>query len=131
MSDRRFLAFTPFDGGYIGSGVSPHSATVRYSYTVPAGRMAVLESAFVETTRATAPTTAGQARCYVVITRNGESSLIILEATIFSSTVGVTEWATLGTPITLVGGDAVTLRTIDTSTGGTCNYTGSVMISQY
>lgn len=131
MSDRRFLAFTPSDGGYIGTGVGPHSTTVRYTYTVPAGRVAVLEAVFVEVTRATAPTTAGQARCYVVVTRNGASSLILVEATIFTSTVGVTEWATLGTPITLLSGDNVTLRTIDGSTGGTCNYTGSVMISQY
>jgi len=109
----------------------PHTVTDRLTYTVPAGKRALLELAQVKLYRVTAATTAGIARIILALTPSGGSTEYILEAHIRGNTVGDKDSAEIASALILMAGDALVLKTVDPSTGGTIDYVGSYKITEF
>ena len=107
---------------YEGIDVAPHSATTRLSYTVPAGKKAVVELLQARVYRSSTATASSLTRAWFTLIPSGGTPKIILMATIRSNNVGDKEVAQIGTTLTLFPGDKLEGGTGDLSTGGTCDY---------
>jgi len=107
---------------YYGQGVSPHAVTTRLTYTVPAGKKAMVEVMQVRVRRASAATTVGLAGAYVMLTPSGGVIKEILDTGINDNTVNARDNNALGGTMVLCTGDQLDLKTYDLSTGGTCDY---------
>lgn len=116
---------------YNAAAIAPHVATVRWTYTVPAARFAVVEFLHVSLTRQTAAAPVGEAIAAIGIIPSGGALSRILQVVIFTNAVGDKDHAEWGGRILLAAGDALEGRTIDTSTGGTFRYLVSARISEY
>jgi len=109
-------------GVWSGSGVAPHAATQRLSYTVPSGKKAIIEVLECSVIRKTAATTAGVMQGYAVLTPYGGPPTTFLVAWIETNTVDARSDRFLGGAVTLFAGDVLALKTLDLSTGGTGSY---------
>jgi hypothetical protein len=116
------LAFVAFD-------VAPHAFTQRWSYTVPAGRMALLAFFECGVWRAGAPTTAGRARAQVLIVR-GVANVVAIAQITPVSTQNMDSFSSAPLMV-LTDGWTVYGYTEDTSTGGTVNYAVSALIQEF
>jgi hypothetical protein len=112
-------------------GISPHALTERWSYTVPAGKKAMVELLQVKVERRTAATTPGQAQAYVFITPYGGSTRYMLNAVIWTNGAGDKDVQTITGTLALYQGDVISGQTQDTSNGGTCYYFLSYKISEF
>lgn len=96
-----------------GAEPAAHAATVRWTYTVPAGRMAVVEHAYVEV----APTTAAlQCFAWVVVVDSGGTDVIAL--VMARSTTAIYERSILSPQVTLDEGEKLEGRTVNTDSVG-------------
>jgi len=116
---------------YEAAGVAPHGATTRWTYTVPAGKKAIMEYAFLSLTRSGAPTTVGTAFCFLYYQPSGGSSHILYDASLRDATVGNVKEIASPTSLMLNAGDAVRGYTQDTSTGGTIDYILNVKFTEF
>ena len=116
---------------YQASGVAPHIATSRASYTVPAGRKARVTSYKLQTDRATAATTAGKVGVYALYTPSGQGALTVRLSYSLSNTVGFTDEINSPGFDILLPGDVLAIYTVDASTGGTMNYDLAVNILEF
>lgn len=115
---------------YAANNVAPHVATQRWSYTVPSGKKAWLESLFLFVIRQTAATAAGRSGCAITVTQDALMvNLLNNEFTdntvnhlkdMFATNFGI-----------LVAGNVVTGWTFDESTGGTMGYTIAAKLTQF
>jgi len=96
--------------------------TTRLTYTVPAGKKAMVEVMQVRVRRASAATTVGLAGAYVMLTPSGGVIKEILDTGINDNTVNARDNNALGGTMVLCTGDQLDLKTYDLSTGGTCDY---------
>jgi len=116
---------------YHGEDVAPHVQTTRWSYTVPYGKKAFVESAFVYVERATAAGTARLAQSQIEIQPFGQSTNYLLLVALRTNTVGDHDHEAMGNGPILLVGDAVGGYTVDTSTGGTVDYTMDAKITEF
>jgi len=119
--------FTPVNNNYSGDSVAPHSVTDRWSYTCPAGRIAMVMLVFLEMMRQTAPTTAGQAALEMIL--SGTVRICDIRET--TSTVGVVKYFGYGQGAILIAGQTILARTQDGSTGGGYMYTLSANVMEF
>jgi cytoskeletal protein CcmA (bactofilin family) len=99
-------------------GVAPHADTNRWTYTVPASRIAIVRSANCTSVRTAAPVAAGYAGAYIQI----NSTMFLLITIESNATVGtLPRNAFLGEGAILVAADTLKGFTYDTGNGGTYN----------
>jgi hypothetical protein len=104
------------------NGTAPHSATQRWTYTVPTGKKAMLEALDGLICIVTAATTASRRKIYVRLTKSGGGSADIMNLQILTNSVGDVQTKTLGTSLLMLQGDSLTGYTADESTDGTVDY---------
>lgn len=111
----------------------PHSATVRETYTVPAGRKAYLESVQCSIVRRTAATAAGRPMAYCALIPSGQGSSTPLQAFLdLSQNVAADRQdLTLSSSMQLGAGDRIDLATLDDSTGGTVAYFLAAKLTEF
>jgi len=101
----------------VGAGISPHSDTERWTYTVPAGKKAIVESLQTTMIRKTAATTAGRPYAHIIV-----AGIAFLKAVIIGNAIGDRSDPTVGPAMVLVAGETITANTADDSTGGTVDF---------
>jgi hypothetical protein len=100
---------------YSAANLAPHSLTERWSYTVPASRIAIIAHTHLAIMRYTAPTAASGARAWI------EPAFIDLVYEI-TANVGVMNRGVMGQSSVLVAGEVCKSKTADDSTNGSYNY---------
>jgi hypothetical protein len=108
----------------------PHAATTRWSYTVPKGKKAYLESAYVKLIRRTAATTAGWAVFYVGYT-GANSSGNIMKAVMITNNIGDTDKDRLAGPLLMEEGDGLCAQSQDLSVDGLIGYISGAKITEF
>jgi hypothetical protein len=102
--------------------IAPHSATVRWTYTVPTARKAMLQLIEVYLYRDTVATTLGYSDVWINMTPSGGSTYILVDAQLFVNTIGAAGPSPVSSGIILLPGDAVSGVDFDSSTAGTMSF---------
>lgn len=102
--------------------VAPHGDTSWFSYTVPAGRKFLLLVARVQLYRSTAGAPNAFAQAYIGLTPSGGLQTNIVNAVLNTNTITAQDRETAPAGIIMSAGDALTLNTNDSSTGGSISY---------
>jgi len=100
---------------YSGDGLAPHAPTLRWSYTVPTGVRAILESLFCLCYRWSAPTTSSMVFCYIWV-----GSAVLAFAMFEDPAQFAQDKDCQGFSMHLDEGETVTGYTGDMSTDGSC-----------
>jgi hypothetical protein len=106
----------------------PHTVTIRWTYTVPAARKAIVGPGSNMIDRVTAAAPAGRIGATV---GNNAGTLWISDIETFGNTVAFDQSQAIGTGFLISAGYILTWGTADLSTGGTVNYTCGVAIMEY
>jgi len=109
--------FTNQRNNYDGASVGPHGWTERWTYTVPANRIAIMTHGSVQVTRQVAAGTLGMVQAVISV---GGTDQIAVE--MFNNTVGARSQMNEGWCCVAKAGEIIRAVTIDGSTGGTCAY---------
>jgi len=112
-------------------GVTPHGATDRLTYTVPAGKKALIEQADAKIWRQTAATTAGEVFVAFTVTPGGGSQQFVMRDAFFTNAVNDSAKLSMSPNMTLKAGDVFTIATFDGSTGGTTRYRLGYKLTEY
>lgn len=112
---------------YNSANVAPHASTIRSTYTVPVGRKFLIDTARVLAMVETVATGRGRPGIYVQLSSN----LYVVFALLLTNLVGDSKNEIIGSGITLLAGDTVSLITSDNSTGGSLTYVGSLHGVEY
>ncbi len=112
------------------TGVAPHILTVRSTYTVPPNRRAVLTSGWIKQFRATAAAPVGFMQSGLYASINGVVSQV-LEIDNIDNAIGPRYIVSSPFQVWLNAADIITLRTRDTSTGGTMDFSGSFSYMEF
>lgn len=110
---------------------APHGATDRWSYTVPAGRKAQLEYAFVRTRRTNLATTPNDFDALLRINPAGGGTIVLVLMPVATNTVEAGMTVSVSGPITLNTGDRLFATTIDQSVDGLVTYTITAKLLEY
>lgn len=116
---------------YQATGVAPHGATTRFSYTVPAGKKLVLEAAQNTALRATAAAPVGLYQSVALIVLIDANQPWLSYAWSLDNTVGARTAMNFAGPVSLLAGEQLITSTSDASTGGTVNYAAAVKGTEY
>ena len=116
---------------YRAGAIAPHGATVRWTYTVPASRMALVEMVSLIILRDAAPTTASYGLVYLSYFPSGGSAQFATEVIEITATVGVPQQVLIGQGMLLKAGDALSGNTNDLSTGGTYFYEVTMVATEF
>ena len=113
--------------GFFTSGVAPHTATTRWTYTVPANRKFVVGLIQNLVIRLSVATTAGETAAYNQYTPNGGGMVTTLVAINYGNAAsnGMNTVGSSGQVIN--AGDVINGQTYDTSTGGTNTFGTSLV----
>ena len=111
--------FTVVAKSYNGQGIAPHAWTNRWSYTVPANRLAILSGGQVSLYRATAAGTAALTQAEIW---DDTAKKEIYIATIRTNTVGDHRDLPITGEAVFLAGEAFISDTTDASTTGTIDY---------
>jgi hypothetical protein len=103
-------------------GQAPLTVTDEWTYTVPAGRKAFIEYAFIRIMRRTAATSGTEYGAYISYLPSGGSVKNLLWIYIENNTIESKETALLGQGAILYAGDKIDGYVYDGSTGGTVDY---------
>lgn len=95
--------------------IAPAAYTTRWTYTVPAGRKAFIDSGSINVNRVTVAAPVGVARATI----ETPASSIILAVFATSNIAGDIQRASVGGSLLILAGTAIVGTTEDTSTGGT------------
>jgi hypothetical protein len=114
--------------GWNGSGIAPHAATQRATYTVPSNYRARAAYISLYVVRTTAPSTAGESRVYVTVTPAGGSETTILISGINTNSVGARAGTAHSDGFVLKGGDVLKIYSSDASTGGNNEYLAQIQL---
>jgi hypothetical protein len=110
---------------------APHADTQRWTYTVPAGKKALVEAAQLLTLRDAAATTLGRAEASILITPSGGALNRMLRTLHLINTVGERVDIFIGEAGSLLAADQIQATTEDSSTGGTMGYFATAKIMEY
>ena len=113
-----------------GSVVAPHGATTRWTTTVSAGTKAFIENTHGYVDRQTVAAPGLNVVLWVRIT-SGADTATILFARSDQSAVGPLLDRSVAGAITLYAGEVFEGLTIDSSTGGTCNFSLSTKLTTF
>lgn len=102
--------------------VAPHTTTVRWTYTVPAGKKAVLESLMMSVIRVTAAAPQVTAVAHLNYTPSGGSQTLLAQAVLTTNGVNDIQQQTITSLGEMLAGDVVSADDVDSSTGGTVSY---------
>lgn len=127
-SDRNGTAQTIVYGA---NGVTPHAQTVRASYTVPAGRKAVVEASFCQMYRDNVAAPVNIVTASLYYTKSGGAAQQVLNAFSGNNTLWSGDHVYEGWSLRLFAGDAITLYTSDASTGGTNTFNLFARATEY
>jgi len=115
---------------YSAAGVAPHGETTRFTYTVPAGKLALVASVVASAVRVTAAAPVGYAFAAVKLNDGTVNAPIVIAAEI-GNTVD-SDARMNGTPqLVALAGTVITGTTADGSTGGTFNYELGAIIYEF
>lgn len=133
QASRQWYDRTPATKGksYGASGVAPHVATQRWTYTVPANRKAMLESAQIVQMRETAAGPVGRSSSYIATTTSDAVSAVAAYAVMILNAVGNPIADSKPLQAVLIAGDVVSGNTEDLSTGGTVFYQCNAKLTEY
>lgn len=108
---------------YAAAAVGPHGNTNRWTYTVPAGKVAIVEQLLSILIRDTATATPANAVAFVNYTPNGLTAVQVVRAT--QNTLGVVGQMDKdrANVFSMQAGDVLAAQTLDGSTGGAYTYT--------
>lgn len=126
--DRNATALTV---GFLVGPIGPHGATVRDSYTVPAGRKTIINAIDIVLLRTTATAAGPQVQSYYTYIPNGGVDQIIIFNSILLGTVGDRASNQLGLEFVMYPGDELTITTGDASAGGGVFYSNHAMITEF
>jgi hypothetical protein len=113
------------------SSASPHSQTLRLTYTCPSGKKAMVELLSGRVTRVSAATTPDVVLAEWALTPSGGTEKSILQARLITNNVGDTREHSIGSTLILNAGDALKGYTQDSSVGGACHYYLSYKITEF
>lgn len=116
---------------YYSTAIAPHTLTTRWTYTVPTGKKALLEFALVKAIRSVAATTAGTVYAYLSLTPSGLTVVVLGVIELMANSVGDHDASLVGQSIVLGAGDALLAATLDTSTGGTVDYSLAAKLTEF
>ncbi len=109
------------NAAYFNVGLAPHSGTSRISFSVPAGKVYVIDLIMFRTRRQTVATTVGYVTVDANFTRNSVQAGLLQQSwsnnTQFFQVVDIHPCQ-----IWLKAGDSLGVSTLDASTGGTVQY---------
>lgn len=110
---------TSKQSSYVGGPLAPHSVTTRWTYTVPAGKKAYVESCYVDIIRGSAATSGPSCKAFIRVTTS-DSTIGTLCATGGEfNTLNALISQTVSNVGLLAAGDLVQSDSYDNSTGGT------------
>lgn len=109
----------------------PHATTMRWSYTVPTGKKAFIESYEIFEQIVTAAGTPGTRIIQLRITPSGGSITVWVFLVLKSNNPGDTQSVFAGHSGILLAGDVLQSDTYDDSTGGTVAYIASSKITEF
>lgn len=112
------------------TGFAPHVFTDRNTYTVPAGKRALLTSATIAIQRVTAAAPIGRYQNTIYVTLNAAAADVCRIIAI-DNTVNFINQMSLGLQVWLAAGDTIKWATEDLSTGGTVSYWGSFTYTEF
>jgi len=116
---------------YLGTGITPHTATERWTYTVGANKKAWLELLIAQVQRATAATTAGIPQVSIFFTPSGGSETSLVWSWERGNAVG-NKCTMVASGVGILGsGDIIRSTTFDDSTGGTMDYAAIAKITEF
>lgn len=117
--------------GYDAPTVAPHTVEVRWSYTVPKGKKAIIEGVYVKLIRRNVADPVGFASCHVdFLEKGGSANPPILKAMIVTNVAGDMDKDVLE-GITMYEGDKISGVTQDLSTGGSIAYMTGCKITEF
>jgi len=111
--------------------VDPHALAERWAYTVPTGKMALVEVMQSSVHRTKAATSASYAGAYVRYTPSGEAYGNFLEAFLITNAVGDRADKIIGHSMLIYAGDKLQGYTYDLSTGGECYFMVNAKITEF
>lgn len=107
---------------YDAAAVAPHAQTTRWTYTVPAGKKAQLQTSTFMLERDAAAAPAGYTRSQIVYTPSGGGNFAIYVVEFVNAGVDANRSSNIGLGMTLLAGDQLISQTQDGSTGGSVAY---------
>ena len=102
---------------YNAGSITPHTYTARWTYTVAAGKKAIMEFATILISTQTVASVNGSREGYLRVTSPSSATLLYLVHT--SNTASSLGFIVYPTQPTFYAADAITGNTFDNSTGGT------------
>lgn len=117
--DRTMVSRTSY---YSSGAIAPHGITERWTYTVPTGKKAFVQSLLAVAQRITAAAPVSQYAALVTVTPNGGTLARVLLALLLTNNVGDSAREHYGASGALAAGDVLASSTVDLSTGGTVDY---------
>lgn len=115
---------------YIGTGIAPHAATQRLSFTPSAGYRGLIRAISMQIYRVTAAGTLSTSGVYVTF-NGGSGDQTFIRRDLYLNTVGAEMFVLITDPLWLVVGQTLKLFTFDASTGGTISYNLGFSAFQY
>ena len=115
---------------YENLGLAPHGMTLRWTYTVTAGKKAILTYLFASLTRMTVAAPVGQAIVYISAIING-TGINPFSLPMMSNVVGENRQIVIPQCFLMYGADQISAYTFDTSTGGQCAYSVSAQFIEF
>lgn len=122
---------TTVNAEYLAGAIAPHAPTVRWTYTVPASRFAVIESLEVYLARDSAAGANALAAAYIDLLPSGGTRRKVLYAPIHLLDVGTHEGFVWGGRLLLGAGDVLRGVTEDFAAAGTVLYALLMKGSEY
>lgn len=101
--------------------IAPAGTTVRWTYTVPTAKKALVDVVTMQATRQTAAAPIGEAAALIEVT-SLDASVARLIQSLFNNTVGAAANGNFAAAIPMQAGETLIGKTYDFSTGGTVNY---------
>lgn len=111
--------------------VAPHSPTIRWTYTVPAGKRSYVEVNYVDLARATVAASAGTTFAQIYSSNSDASDTVISYTRVFTNVAGTYDRSITSAVCILNAGNSLNGQTGDNSTGGTVSYTVGSKYTQF
>ena len=116
---------------YNGEGVAPRATTERASYTVPANKKSIVSTLFLQLIRITAAAPGGRRDISITYTPNGGAQKNMINLRSFDNTVAAESVVGMSSNFVMYAGDELTIKTADGSTGGTSDFIGKIVYTEF
>ena len=113
------------------AALAPHGLTTRLTYTVPKGKIAMVEVMQARLERVDVAAPAGRPQANWIVTPNGGLAIYLLHAFTRGNIMGDGDGVAIGATLMLFEGDRLWANTVDDSTGGSMDYHLSYKITEF